>query len=541
MDSIRTLRIVRSEQSAFEAFRRNRLPRTGSGSGGGICDVRIGRYCYWRGDDDVVDPPPEPRPIAERRTALIRMLDTAAASLPGDAWIAGQRVRYLVEANRTTEALRAAAECAAEVWWCAALAGYAAHDSLRFATADSAFGVALAAMDEAQRCRWLDISENIEDDLAGRYKTLTCARRDSLAGRLFALGAPLYSVSLSDLLSEHLARATRAKIAERSAGVDGEAWADDQRSLMLRYGWPKWYTQSDPGYGSMSAASVMGHDPGMPYAFFPTLRGMEHVGHITNDDWPLDDKRAMTGYSPPYARTLHILPAQVAAFRRGDSTLVVAAWDARRDTTLSRHDFDAALVLVAGDTIAAVSRTANAAVRGRLSAAAVIDSGIASVELLAPKEHRAARARFGIVAPNARGLALSDLLLYAPGDASVNDLDAARDSVLASTQIERARAVGVYWETYGLPTPGGPAKFALSLERTEIGWMERAAERVHLAQSSTSLAIAWEEVPRSTNGIVAHGVKLDLSRLKGSRYRMTLRVTAADGSTATSLRDIELR
>jgi hypothetical protein len=52
----------------------------------------------------------------------------------------------------------------------------------------------------------------------------------------------LYSVSNSDLFTEHLARVTRARIAEHSAGPDGEAWADDQRELMVRYGWPRWYS-----------------------------------------------------------------------------------------------------------------------------------------------------------------------------------------------------------------------------------------------------------------------------------------------------------
>ena len=55
---------------------------------------------------------------------------------------------------------------------------------------------------------------------------------------------------------------------------------------------------------------------------------------MTAEDWTLDDPRAVTGYAPAYARSMHDVPSQVALFRRGDSTLVVGAWDARRDTTL---------------------------------------------------------------------------------------------------------------------------------------------------------------------------------------------------------------
>jgi hypothetical protein len=51
VDSVRLARSARNAQSSFESFRRNRLPLSQS-NGGGYCDVRIGRYCYWRGDED---------------------------------------------------------------------------------------------------------------------------------------------------------------------------------------------------------------------------------------------------------------------------------------------------------------------------------------------------------------------------------------------------------------------------------------------------------------------------------------------------------
>src|SRR5689334_20605040 len=99
-DSAHTVRGARSAQSSFETFRRLRLPRSTS-SHGGACDVRIGRYCYWRGDDEDDDPQPDEAPaIRDRRSELIQLLDSASRALPGDPWLAGQRVRYLVEANR---------------------------------------------------------------------------------------------------------------------------------------------------------------------------------------------------------------------------------------------------------------------------------------------------------------------------------------------------------------------------------------------------------------------------------------------------------
>ncbi len=101
----------------------------------GPCDVHIGRYCYWRGDDDEEHQPEEPPEIVERdATSSSACWMASRPSLPGDPWVAGQRIRYLVEAGRTDEALQfAGTGCHVSADWCAALAGYAAHVAGRFA------------------------------------------------------------------------------------------------------------------------------------------------------------------------------------------------------------------------------------------------------------------------------------------------------------------------------------------------------------------------------------------------------------------------
>jgi hypothetical protein len=42
------------------------------------------------------------------------------------------------------------------------------------------------------------------------------------------------------------------------------------------------------------------------------------------------------------------------------------------------------------------------------------------------------------------------------------------------------------------------------------------------------------------NGILGRGVKVDLSRLRGGKYRLTLTATTRDGA-ATASREIEVR
>jgi hypothetical protein len=538
-DSVRVARRAHSAQSAFETFRRNRLPTSPRTSG--PCDVHVGRYCYWRGDDDDAQPPPESEAVRRERDGLIALLDSAAHQLPGDGWIAGQHVRYLVEAGRTDDARRFAADdCRAGAAWCAALFGYAAHTAGQFSTADSAYSSSLAAMDSAERCRWLDVSDLIDDDLERVYKSLNCQTREPFVRRLFWLASPLYSVSATDILTEHLARMTRARMAEHSAAIDGQPWADDVRALMLRYGWSRWYTRTLPDFGWQTQTSYTGHDAGVPYDFLPRLHAIEHLGHVAAKDWMLDNPQAPTGYAPAYTRSVHELPHQVATFRRGDSTIVVAAWDARRDTTLLGRSLDAALMVMGDGAQLAIASRRSVATVGRLSATALLDSGLASLELLAMEDRRAARARVGIPSRQTSRVGLSDLLLYSPAGAPSADLVAVREDMLPTDAVIGARALGVYWETYGLRAAGEPVHFTLSVRQVDVGWRQRAAERLHLTDPATGLSIQWEEVPQQMNGVAGRSVSLDLSRLRPGKYRVELAVGISGEPPVVSVRQIQV-
>lgn len=537
-DSARVVRNARSAQTSFEMFRRLRLP--GRPSYGGTCDMRIGRYCYWRGEDEEDErAPEEAAAIRERRDALIGTLDSAFKSFPGDSWVAGQLVRYLVEAGRTEDALAAARTCRARASWCAALAGYTAHAADQYGVADSAYRVALDSMPAAERCEWLDVSELIEDDLADKYEKLDCPAREAMSRRIFWLGSPLLSVSSSDLLTEHLARITRAHIAEHSASTDGESWADDVRSMMVRYGWPRWYSKSEPGYGSLQSPSVTGHDSGKPYDFLPSLHALEHPGEIDADDWDLDDNRARTGYAPSFAKSVHVVPGQIAAFWRGDSTLVIAAWDVRQDTTLVGRELDAALVL-ADSVVRVTERASKERAVGRISATGLLDSGIVSLELMSNENHRAGRMRVGLPARAKGPVGLSDLLLYSANAGTVTDVSAARDSALATSVLPMSKNVGVFWEMYGFEPQGKPAKFSLTIEEVDKSWRRRFAEGLHISDPTRALRIEWSEAPSVVDGIASRALKLDLSKLRSGKYRVQLTVTPATGWPATSERRIEI-
>jgi hypothetical protein len=542
-DSVRILRSARSAQQSFEAFRRNRLP-LGYGYGG-PCDVHIGRYCYWRGDENDDKPPAEDAQIINRREALIRTLDSSARAIAGDAWVAGQHVRYLVEASRSDDAIRYAREgCRASASWCAALLGYAAHVGEKFALADSAYEQALAAMQPGERCKWMDISDLLNDDLKRRFSQLDCDGREKLARRLFWMGSPLYSVWNTDLLTEHLARLTRIRIAENAATVDGSPWTDDDRQIVLRYGWPRWFSRStSPMSAYQSRPSLTGHDAGMPYNFFPSARAVDSLTTVGASDWGLVDPQSPTGYAPSYARTIHDVPAQIALFRRGDSTLAVGAWDARRDTTMLGRSIDAALVVASPKDTGTIARISASRATGRIWVTGLVDSGLVSLELLSRENRKAARLRLGIPARTSNPIALSDLLVYGfSADASPSDeLEAVRDSALGTTSIPASRPVGVYWETYGLRPGAEPVKFTLTVEQVGIGFLRRAAEKLRFADPTSALRVLWSEVPQQRRGIAGRGVRVDLSRLRAGRYRVELRVATDGGDEAVAMRQIDVR
>lgn len=182
-DSVTVLRSARRAQEEFEYTRRHNLPERARGWSG-VCGERIGRVCYWyEGGDDADQAPEEPARIRQARTRLLDVLDRAAAAIPGDEWIVGQRVRYRLDGGQPLLAARVVAQCRAVAWWCGSLGGLVRHVSGDFGGADSVFAAALADMPDDERCQWSDISSLLEGDLAARYRRLDCASRAAFEAR----------------------------------------------------------------------------------------------------------------------------------------------------------------------------------------------------------------------------------------------------------------------------------------------------------------------------------------------------------------------
>jgi hypothetical protein len=536
-DSQAVVRWAQRAQADFESARRARLPSV-EAQPASRCDPLlgaelIGRFCYWD-DGSASNPPPEPSSIGALRQRLLQVLDSAAAMVPGDEWIAGQRVRYLVEDGRAAAALTAARDCRSTAWWCESLAGFALHAAGESHAADSAFTAALGDMPRDERCRWNDLSTLLADGRLRRgYRKQTCEERGSLEVRLWWLAQPLFSRPGNDRRVEHYARHTMARMLEHARSPFGLATGDDLRELIVRYGWPVAWEQERPRPAEMDR-QVVGHDRQPTYHFVPEETGIAAAS-------TLDPERSRELYAPTYAKAFTILEPEIAAFRRGDSTLVVAAYDVSQDTLFRSRPLAAALVLARGETDSmVVERRAAAGPSGVLIAMAPWVARLASLEIT--DEPRAAgRARVALAArdPDSPVFALSDLLFFKPPDSLPGDLPAVLPYVQAAATVPRGTRLGLYWEVYGLPV-GEPVAISVSVQPRQKGLFRRVAESVGLATTSPPLELRWQERMREAGGLAARALEVDVSTLPPGRYRITVFVAPTGREPASATRELHV-
>ena len=537
-------RVVRDAHRAVEEFERRRrvlLPVTFGGTG--RCDVHIGRYCYWY-DPDEPPGPPEPGRIAQLREELLRSLKAAALAVPADGWVAGQRVRYALEAHDSAGARDAAASCAAERWWCQALDGLALHGTGRAGEADRAFSAALAAMPADTACRWRDLSRLLQGDARDRYRDRSCESRRALEARFWWLAAPFWSRPGNDRRSEHFARLVLARIAADGATPYGGRWTDDLQELLVRYGWPdRWSRRESASMATTSPPAVIGHDPAPSQAWLPDSRLLGAPYDAVSDDWDLAAPAAVSRMALPYARHISPLATSVTLLRRGDSLLVLAITELPDDVGATRSG-TVALVLASDTASIVVTRVATPA---RGTGAALLQATgpdrrmLVGIELL-DDSAGAARDRFAVAPPPLdRGFGLSDLLLYEPrGDADTT-LDAAAARPSTGLRLRSDHQLGVLWELYGLPDGPRPVRMELALHGGRAGWFTRTWSRLRgRARAATPLHMRWTDVPQGA-GTRSRAVLLGLPSLRAGDYTLELTATAPDGRTAVATRALHVR
>jgi hypothetical protein len=538
-DSLAVLKSARRAREAFEATRRASLPER-PGGWSGVCGARIGRMCYWY-EGGVDSAPPEPQRIRRARARLLAALDEAGAALPGDEWIAGQRVRYLLEDSQPRLAAEVAEQCRAVAWWCEALGGLVRHVGRDFVGADSLFAAALSDMPEDERCRWSNISSLLEGELADRYRNLDCAGRAALEARWWWLAQPLYSLTGNDRRTEHFARRVMIRIEEGRRTPFGLYWDDDLADVLLRYGWPTFWTRDPPTSLLLQTdPHVTGHEASPAFHFAPQASALDDPERAKPDDWSFDAPQSRERYAPPYATAFTYLEHQQAVFRRNDSCVVVAAYDLSRDTLFAQRAVTSALALAPDERTLTLSRDSGVVSGARaLSATASCGPFVLSLEAVAPGERHVARARYGVAPPRRSPYhpAISDLLLFDPPDSLPARLDAVLPHAYGSTRVFNDRKLGVFWELYGADPAAGAVGVSLTLARQGTGWLRRAVESLGLAGPRRDVRLEWQEVPESVS-IAPRTLAIDLSGLTPGRYLLEVAVTPVGAERVTAQREV---
>jgi hypothetical protein len=546
-DSASLLRSLRSEQSRFERIRRNHLPWTWSG-GGGPCDERIGRFCLTHGaGEDSRKAGPENARVTAARARFIDALADGAARLPGDEWVIGQRVRYLVEDGRIAEAIDAAGGCVAPRWWCSALAAFALHHSGRAAEADSAFTAALEAMPAGERAEWRDVEPLVPDCARGRYRRMPPDQRVRFEDRFWRLSDPFMVRAGNEVRSEHLARNVWDRLQDRAASPEGISWGDDLREILLRYGWPRGWERVRESRPTLGPSSIVSHYGDASRDILATC-GALGFADPADHPWDAEPRAPRTAFELPMGDSTLTwvggMSHQVALFPRRESPLLVAAYRVPPDSIPRESAIEAGVAISPLDDV--VPRVATFA-RGGHADALLMEAPrgrvVVSIEAVAAGAARAARARRQLdVAPiDSAAIGASDLLLLAAADPLPDSLEAAAPLARAGTEVAPGERVGVYWEVYTPYGEGGTLELSLRLVRQQGGLLREIGRALGLIREDQPVRVVWGE-SSGRSALVARSLAITIPpEARPGSYALELGITAPGRAPITIRRDLVVR
>lgn len=525
--------------------------------------------------------------VAAKRSRLLSVLDSAYASAPHDAWLAGQTVRFHLEALNVPNATSAATTCKAATSWCAALTGLVHARSGALLSADSAFHAMRRAMSNSARCEWDNAAELLAPSEQSNYRSIGCEERIVMAERLWWLADPLLRAPGNARRTEHDAR--RTEIALRLMTSQDERLAFDRArggesvaAMIVRYGWPSyraWLGKfEDRGHDPYVQQQLRGV-PAPPYTSFeyaldrvhtmPTWRAVADPFRAVPGDWQLAAEDTAGMPSPTQWPAEHFRPArrlvslpdgQTVSVRRQSFVEVVSALTLSHPAQLrSPGQFDLMLLASSGpEQVDSLDRQWAASgdtvrLRGRVAGGplllAIEAVGNATTAL-------DARTRFGFAALQplsalaADEPAISELLTAVdPGQ-----LQAPTDTLLRYLRPTRVFGAGdrrltVYWESYNL-SPADSAQVVLRVVPSErAGALRDLGSMLRLLDNpAEGVEVRWNDHERRGGQSTLAGpipaqmraVSLDVRQLKPGSYMIELEMQRRDGRKAVQRATVSL-
>jgi hypothetical protein len=514
------------------------------------------------------------------RARLIDSLAILAKLRPGDAWITGERVRFLVDQGEPAAAVAVARDCTADRAWCAQLTGFALDAAGDFARADSAFDAAAAAMSPKDRCEWTSARLLLDPDGRSAYDHLSCDERTAANERLWWLATPLFADSINDRRSEDFSRKVLIQLHSALPWDERFDWrgqfgGEAVSEMLVRYGWPAFSAfggmeeeQSHAGWMNFydSTRTATAEYPQDRLHLIPDWRAVKDPFHASANAWQVnmpsltDDDEPAAQWWPAehYARAgggIVQLSEQTVLLRRDADVLLATASELRSTGHAIAAD-TAAAVLIRTTSPQDVEKVKHQTFRNEtsivLTAHIPAKPALVGTELLARRGGNAsARTRIGVTPPMPLAAlrpgetAISDPVLIATDDAPPPGPDNALQHMLGSTRV-RGPKVGVYWETYGYDA-GDSVDVSIVIARHEtLSKTRRLGMLLHVAHDiNGSVAVRWEEPQPGHSawtipGVVpiqARSIRLDLSRIEPGHYSVQVLMGRHGGIPISASRD----
>jgi hypothetical protein len=490
------------------------------------------------------------------RNALLADFARAQAFAPTDGWFLGQLVFLNVQTGQSGRAQQLLQTCHADKWWCLALKGYVLQHDSWYASADSAFTEALAAMPPDLNCKWRDISLLLDDASEPAYHALDCNARRAVEDRVWWLADPLYLVEGNDRRTDHYSRRVLdslvsgsytafafpalsspddqlAYLKKNAANVRSKTWNHDLSDMLIQYGMPSHWI-STPDWAHFTTPS---------YHFIPSAAALQPGAEITPADWalaiPLDKTRER--YAPPYGHIAQLTQYQIAQFRRGDSMLVAFALDVAAEPIHEAAPFVAASVLSAGPASIQMSVGRGATDKITLLQRTPRSPMLFGVEVASRDLQVAGRLRVTLDTARTLGPALSDLLLFTPAPTPPKNLDQALVQMRGASHVIRTEPLGVYWEMYGFQ-PGAEVTYTISVTpvRVESGFMTRVARALRLGSKPGIVLVRWHEPSATVGEGAGHSIAVDMRTLSPGTYLLEMTCEGANGARASESRLVDV-
>jgi hypothetical protein len=285
------------------------------------------------------------------------------------------------------------------------------------------------------------------------------------------------------------------------------------------------------------------------YRYIPAGFTLTDPASTDSTAWRLQLPPVMARYAPAYAKALVELEHQKAVFRRGDSALVVMAYDTRNTQAVAGAPLRVALAVTpAGRVIHDfIARRDSAPATGVLTVRAPWGPLLMSAEVAAASRHAVARARYGVGpmrAPELR-VSLSDLLFYAPYGAFPATVDEAAPHALPTERVRARDKLGVYWEAYNTDPAGEKVHVSLIVMREipdadQVGFFRRMADALGVSPASTPVRVSVDDISVRGARMSPRAIELDISTLAKGAYIVQLEITVAGQPPLRSEHRIEV-